>query len=277
MGVTFLQGNIGWITRSIGTLTGNVSSNFHSLSQASHGQVLVAWMNRALTGSVGLLAFLGFLRRFKAGTWDMASILLVIAPIPMVPANAYGGEMIFRVYFFALPFMAFLAAGIFFPTPHNGRSLQTFAGTAVICLGLLVGFFFGYYGKEQINYFSTQEMQASEFLVNKAPRGSLVITGTAFWPVDYQNYEARKYLAISTLRGSQVESILKDPVHQLLGYAKGSRTAFIVFSRSQILQVNSAAILPPGSLGILKSKLGQSPEYKVVFQNSDATIFQVIK
>jgi uncharacterized membrane protein YeaQ/YmgE (transglycosylase-associated protein family) len=91
----------------------NVVSGLATLGTAAPGQVLVSWVDRSLSAAVFLLAAIAFLARpwvRRTGLW-----LLVLAPLPVLAANGYGGEMIFRAYLFALPAAAFLVAALFFP------------------------------------------------------------------------------------------------------------------------------------------------------------------
>ena len=44
-----------------------------------------------------------------------------LSPLPLIVANSYGGEMVFRVYLFALPFVAFFAAASLFPDAGSRR------------------------------------------------------------------------------------------------------------------------------------------------------------
>ena len=97
--------------------------------------------------------------------------------------------MIFRIYLFGLPFVAFYAAAAFFPREISRRSegqpkrrwtalgarVALPVALPVVLLLLVPGFAAGYYGKEQANYFSPQEVSAAQFVYGIAPRGSLLI------------------------------------------------------------------------------------------------------
>ena len=61
---------------------------------------------------------------------------LTIAAVPMLAVTSYGGEVIFRVYLFALPFLAFYAATLFFPSPYKGLSANTMMGAALFGVAL---------------------------------------------------------------------------------------------------------------------------------------------
>jgi hypothetical protein len=140
MAVEFMKhGNIVWAIQSVGRLFGNFNANFIDLSRASQGQRWVALMGRGLSFFVGALAIWGGLKQLRLGYWDLSFILLVLAPAPMIAGNSYGGEMVFRIYYFALPFMAFFAASVVYPTISAGLSIRTVALTILLSLILLVG------------------------------------------------------------------------------------------------------------------------------------------
>ena len=68
---------------------------------------------------VGVLAIFGFARRVRRYR-EPVLVLLAIAPMTLILTNDYGGEMIFGVYLFALPFAAFYARPRSFPGLRRG-------------------------------------------------------------------------------------------------------------------------------------------------------------
>src|SRR5207244_12314144 len=138
----------------IGSPEGNANATLLNLASASAGMRHVALVDRALTAFVVVLAIGGAVRRVRAGFVDLSALLLAFVPFLMIPANAYGSEMLFRVYFFALPPMALLAAACFLPTPDSWRSgrvrLLAAGASALLVAGLCVA----YYGQERLNRFT---------------------------------------------------------------------------------------------------------------------------
>ncbi|MGH3847978.1 MAG: hypothetical protein ACRDS0_42210, partial [Pseudonocardiaceae bacterium] len=185
---SFITQNLYWIQASIGTLGANANSGFINLADASAGQVIVAKIDRIHSATVMALAIIGFCRRFRSRR-ELALPLLAVAPMPLILANDYGGEMIFRLYLFGLPFAAFYAAGCFFPGENSGRSPWTGLALPTVLLLLIPGFAFSYYGKEQANYFSPRELEMSRLVYGIAPRGSLLISETSDFPWAFVNYE----------------------------------------------------------------------------------------
>jgi hypothetical protein len=306
MGVGFLDGNLSWIIQSIGLFTHNFNANLINLAQASQGQVIVAWMDRGLSAFIWGLALLGSLRRIRNGQWDLPAIVLALAPIPMLAANSYGGEILFRVYYFGLPFVAFLAATLVIPVLTQVMTWRTSAVTAFLSCTLLAGFVFGYYGKEKMYYFSKDEVAAAQYLNKNAPPGSLLVDGSWDWPLQYHDYEFYNYLSIASLDKANRLSVLNDPVSRLTQLMddipsqneqieQGQRVyfkpqqppaddpadvddypaAYLIITRSQKAHIEMTGIMPAGSLDKIEQALLQSGHYQVVYANADAVILKL--
>jgi GT2 family glycosyltransferase len=276
LAVGFLKGNLYWIVESIGNPGGNANSTLINLGQASHGQRTVALIDRMLTASVWSLALLGFARRFWRGRIDLTAALLAAAPFLMLWGNAYGGEMLFRVYFFSLPFVAFLAAGLFFSAAHTGRVPLRKTGVALAgSLALFTGLLFGYYGKERQNYFSKDEVRAAQYLYGVAPQGSLLIGGVNDYPWAFKHYERYTYVALADSDARSRRRTISDPVAAIERMTASDRAhaAYVVITRSQKAAVDETGVLPAGSLDRIERKLARSPAFRTVFANRDASVF----
>jgi hypothetical protein len=278
MAATFIQhGNIVEAIQSIGHLFDNIGANLIDLSLASPGQKLIAMMSRGLTAAVGLLALFGGIRRLRQGYWDLSFILLVMAPFPLIAGNSYGGEMLFRIYFFALPFMAFFAAALLYPSPTSGTSWGTVILTVSLSVTLLVGFCFAYYGKERMFYFSQKEVDAAQYLYATAPKGSLIVDGTVNYPWGFKNYEDYTYLSLTEMSPTELSSLMKDPANILTRWMNDSSysAAYLIITRSQKANVEMLGLLPPGLLDRIEQTLAHSPKFKLVYTNVDAKIFKL--
>ena len=90
----------------------------------------------------------------------------------------YGGELLFRIFLFMTPFLAFLAAHAYLPPTSESRwswrPALVYAGSG---LAILATFLVAYYGKERQYYFTPEEVAASEYLYEQAPDRSLLISG----------------------------------------------------------------------------------------------------
>ncbi len=270
----FMAQNLPSMIEGLGNLRGNVSQNLINLSNASAGQVIVSLMGRALTALMFGLGGIGFLRRLRTGSIDLPVLLLAAAPFPALVANSYGGEILFRVYFFALPALAFLTATIFYPQRFTQSSwLRMVAGVGLSCV-ILVGFLFAYYGKEKQYYISPQEVAATQYLFNTAPPGSLIISGTSDYPSLIKNYEYYTYVNISQEPKQSRQNILQDPAKVMTEWMSNTKYdgVFLIFTRSQAAAVDMIGTMPAGSLNYIEQSLIQSGKFVVLYQNEDAAI-----
>lgn len=306
MAVGFLNGNLYWIIKSIGSLLENVNGNFINLAVASSDQQFVAKIDRLMSAAVWVLGFAGLYRRYRSGKWDLPAILLAIAPIPMIALNSYGGEMIFRVYMFSLPFVAYLAGSLFYPSLTAGISLKAPLISTLLSFILIPSFIISYYGKERMNYFSPNEVIAAEFIFNNAPKGSLIMDGVFDWPRQYTHYEDYNYLSLSLLPPDQIRKVLQNPALNLSYYmdvaAPGAvfvnpttgkygdiepnlpgvqgkadyPAAYFVITRAQLAETEMTGSLPQNWYSIITSSLTHSANFKLVYSNPDAVIYQYI-
>lgn len=283
----FFDGNLYWIRDSIGSFGGNTASTFTNLSHSSPGMVTVAWAGRALTAAIIGLAGIGFIRRLKAGIVDVPLALLAACPGVLLAANSYGGEIVFRVFLFALPFLAIAGAYAFFPTHRTGRSVPTLVAFAAASLALNVGMAFAYYGKERTTRFSPNEVAATRWLYDTAPDGALMVSGTLDYPWAWSRYERYDYVPLDATKARVRRGIESDPVATLTKMMAPYPTAYLVLTKAQEASIDMTGVMRAGTLqradlalretatvGGRLRRLGE-PWFKVVYQTPGATIFEL--
>jgi GT2 family glycosyltransferase len=271
---SFLSSNLYWIIQSIGHPDANTTSTLVNLSKVTPGQVLVADIDRLLSACLWVLAAIGCWRRRGRRKADRPFLLLALAPLPLIVSNNYGGEMLFRVYFFALPFVAIFAASALFPSPSKGRSRWTSLTATVIAAILLSGFCYSYYGKEQINYFSPDEVAAGKWVYSHAPTGSLLVSATSNWPYSFQHFEDYQYDWFALDSASLRRQVMSDPVSELATIMSPARhnRAYVIFTPSQSAEVAGLGLLPPGEVDRIEATLLASPRFRVVYRNPNAVV-----
>ncbi len=149
-----------------------------------------------LSAALWLLALLGGIRRFRSGHADHAAAALCLAPFLLFGLQAYGGEMILRIYFFMLPFVAFFATAAFLPGRQAASAVLRLpaalrAGAATTAFGLtitvvLAACLVARYGNERLDYFSPAERAAFRFLYAQARPGSTFAVEISYLPWKYQ-------------------------------------------------------------------------------------------
>lgn len=209
---------------------------------------------------------------------DLVPMLLAGSSILILVGSSYGGEAVFRVYLFCLPFLAFLAAAFFYPIPAVGRSWWTALVTMVTCGAMLAGFSLAYYGKEEMNYFTDGEVEATRFLYQLAPEESLIIEGTSTYPIRDEFYDKFSYFPIviavddppyaeCEYSADDLLSLLKDPVYP--GTTEQAPASYLIITRSQLA---STRLLGACSIQPVVDELGRNPCVEIAFFNRDAVI-----
>ena len=304
MAFGFLNGNLSWIVKSIGALLDNVNGNLINLAKVSPAQQLVAKDDRILSLGVWILGIAGFIRSYRSRQQTFTPMLLAIAPLPLLALNSYGGEMIFRVYMFSLPFVIFMAGSLFYPNERAGNSMKTPISAMLLSLIVLPSFLLAYFGKERMDYFTPNEVAAAQYIFDTAPQGAMIVDGSFNWPKFYTHYEFLNFLTLINLPTTERTRILSNPVVALSDYmdnaAPGSMyidksghgeqesgfissstpadvydypAAYLVITRSQIAMTEMTGTLPANWSEVLTTALSHSPYFKVVYKNADAVIY----
>jgi GT2 family glycosyltransferase len=275
----FLDQNFHWIALSIGTFGGNILTPPTNLKVASTGLVEVAYVDRALTVAVGVLAVVGAIRLYRRGSVELVAMLLVLSPLLLLWLNAYGGEMVFRVYLFALPFAALLASAALLPSAAARLPWKATAAGAATTVLLLAGMCVAYYGKERMNYFSPDEVRASRYVYATAPHGSLLLSISFNYPWGFTHYEDYNYGALSGQTPEGKRTLLRNPIgtiETLMGQGQTrTRPAYLIVTRSQLAEVEMTEILPRGWVATVLQRISNSPRFRLVYSNRHASVYTV--
>lgn len=273
MGAPFVNGNSHMLLASIGQLEGNVNAGLTPLAHVPPTQVFVAKVARGMTGLLLVLPILGLVRRWWTGHRDLAVLALTVSPTIWIAATRYGHEILFRVFLFALPFAAFLAAGMIFPTQRAGRPVFAGIAIAALSLALAAGLCVTYYGQEQMNYIAPDEVAAVKYFDRTAPAGALLIEGSANTPIPFEKYERFNYLAITDLPDRQRLKVIRHPARVLLRWMKGYPRGYFMVSRAQKAEVRITGDLPASALDRITAAVERSPQFKTVYRSRHAVIF----
>ncbi len=243
----------------------------------SDTQFLVAAVARGIVVVICLLALLGVVRLVLSGRVRRAPVFLALAPLALFATGGYEGEILFRIYLFALPFLAYFAAHAFVPSTSAGThprwvDAASFASAALILVGALT---VAYYGKERQYYYSPDEVAAAEYVYEQAPPGSLLIEGTRSYPGQFMNYERYKYVTLSREPQDSQARVVDDPVEVLSEWMTDPAYtgAYLIITRSQEAEVAEQGVMAAGSLERIDRALSRSPRFERVVDNRDAVVF----
>lgn len=271
----FLDGHFHWLLRSIGQLSTSVDSNLTSRVQGSDGHRLSMMLRLMMTGAVWLLALLGALRRLRHGYRDLSLGLLAIVPFLLLGLQSYGGEVLLRCYFFALPAACFFVAALLRPAPSPAIGWRSTIIAILLGVTLGTGLLASRYGNERMDYITADDLAATNYLYATAPPHSRLIAGSFSLPWKSQGYERYSWASLMDTEeflGMTGDEDDVERVASLLATPDEVPT-YLIITSSQDAYGELFGIWPDGALTRLEQRLRQSPRFTVLYENGDAVIF----
>ncbi|GGW96637.1 glycosyltransferase [Streptomyces lomondensis] len=273
----YMSENLSDLVSALSKPEANIWSGVNRLAEATPAasQIMVSWIERGMSVGVFLLAALAFVvRRWTRRT---PLPLLTISPLLLVLANAYGGEMVFRSYMFALPAVALLIAALLLPPGKRLRMRMPVV--CVVLLAMLGGLAFGYYSKEAMNYFSRQEAAATRYVTTTTPTGSLLISVTYAAPGLEMHYDRHERTQVTEESLSTRRMLMENPLTGLepLLRRAGKQPAYILLNRAQRADVHLNGEMPADFVDRLESALSRASDFKRVYANPDAVVYRYVR
>jgi hypothetical protein len=284
----YVSGHLGTLLSGFGDIGKDTSANVTARINGSALHLVVIRERLVLSGVLWLLALLGGIRRFRAGSGDHGAAALGLAPLLLFPMQPYGGEMLMRVYFFMLPFVAFFAAAALLPArpadptapPRLTGTLLRFAAVTAFSLTItviLASCLLARYGNQRADYFTPGERAAIGYVYEQARPGSTFAVEQPYLPWKYTQYDQHKYVSVSSMLGNAnppspagaVALISRD-----LRAAPGRPAGFVILTRSQRAYVEIfGGSLSPSYIAQFERLLRASPDFRLAFSNSDAQVY----
>ncbi|MEU9830889.1 glycosyltransferase [Streptosporangium sp. NPDC048047] len=284
-----LEDRFGEILESLGDAGGNLDDGLIALGDASPGQVVVAYADRALSAGLWLLAFAGaYKRRHLLRRAWLPLVAIGVSPLLFLAGGSYGGEIVFRVYLFTLPLTAFLAAALFLPARREWVRLTALP---LVFLLMVTGFFFGNYGKEQTNYFTPEEVALVQAVYKVAPPGSQIIAPTFVLPGAYDYYERYDRTWLDELPPSRtavkdlpdnvptLPEMIKNPVPsltRLMSWLPPDGKAYLIINRAQKAATETAGTFPKGTVDRLDKGAAASSRFKLLLRTPGGVVYELI-
>ncbi|MFF3845353.1 hypothetical protein [Streptomyces sp. NPDC002328] len=271
MGRPLFVETLATLKESIGELTQNSRAGYAG-QLTGPGPELAGTANVLMVLTVAALAGAAVVLRRRLTRGALPLLLVSVAPVPLFAVNDYGGEMLFRVYLFALPGAAFFAAAALVPAVAGSRRSRVkalwrrtsaFVLLAVL-LVLLAGFLPSYYGKERMFYTPPEETALVTRTLDNAPDGSLILATSGSFPQALHRYDRVEHWFFAEQELPENEKMLRDPARYLAdGIPPGTR-AYVILTRTQDVYAAGEGLLPAGGFQTLRSELSASPLFRTV-------------
>ena len=280
---TFFNGHLSQIFGQALQLEAVFTQNVANRVGGDFDHRVIADLTIVAGATMWCLALVGASRLMRRDSRYRMGIGLALAPLPLLPLQTYGGEMLLRVELFALPFTAFFAAAALVGDDDeirlHARRCAGIGGVLLVSAGL---FLFARYGNERIDYFTRSETTAVARLYALAKPGSTLVAGTGNLPWKYTQYQDHRYRLVTEMpHWSATTPVTADPGPLLQDVRdamnSSSRRSYLIIERSEEKEVDQLGYGRPGSLARFADVVAASPLFRVVYRNPDATIFTLAR
>jgi hypothetical protein len=128
-----------------------------------------------------------------------------------------------------------------------------------------------------MDYFTPQEVSASQWLYQHASRGAQVVAANSNYPWAFEHYNRYSYVFLDT--PAQVsQEVLQTPVETVAGIMDSSPNplhSYLVLTTSQSTEITLTGAWPAGSFSRITDALLASGRFHVVYQNADVRILKL--
>jgi hypothetical protein len=274
MTIAFLTGHFQTAFGSI-SLSANLHQGVTSRVKGSAGHLFVVDVRLALTGALWVAAAVGAIRRVRRGKLDLALLVVALVPFVLPILQPYGGEILIRVFLFALPAVSFFAAAVIYPSRALGRGL---ASTALLVgLGgiLLAGFQYARYGNEHVDAFTRADVKTVRALYRVAPPDATLAAFVENLPWKYRGYASYRYRTLDSMPIWQ-RTLNPDPASVIAQFEARDFTAptYVVATPSMSI-ASETYDGKDEAIGATVRMLRRSALADVVYSRDGGTIFRL--
>jgi hypothetical protein len=276
----YLSGHLETLKDDIGHLGSTISSNVTERVDGSETHVVVTRVRLATTAVLWLLAAVAAWQLWRRREWRfMRHAALAAAPFGLVALQAYGGEILLRVYLFGLPFVSLLVARLVFMR-RDGTGWRGAGAIALASVALLGAFLVTRYGNERVNLFTSREIASVERVYDIAAPGSVIVAPNPQLPWQSQGVGEYRFKTLDAELEPGAES---RPAADSLAAAVvqvverfSAPAAYVVITRNNREYEELFGAPEWGTIAELERSLAESPRFRRVFDNGDGEAFAYV-
>lgn len=276
--VAFWSGHMSALFGGLGHFGGNLTASVSDRITGTAQHRIVLDERSASAAAFFLLAAAGLLRRRHRVVDDRVAIVLMCMPFLAFGAQSYGGEIALRVYLFALPAAAILAAYLFFPATRDegvNRGWRVLVPVTICTVTLLFGFFIARYGNEAFERIPAGEVTAFDYLYAHDQNGERVLWLSEAPAVDVTPQMPWEYKDIEKINFIP-ELAPRDPA-SLTALVAALRAAgpdsYLITTSTQEAYLNQGASYPADWGKEFRARMAATPGVHTVLANPDAVIY----
>lgn len=265
MTVAFLAGHLVGLLTDLGSPAEAASAGVVRRLSGSPGHVFIVQFRLFMTLGFWVLAALGALRRFRHGYLDLEAFALATVPFGFLLLQAYGGEILLRIYLFSLPFMAFLVTGLFFPSPRP-LTWPTSRAIAVVTAAMLIAVLVAKHGNERADMITADELAAVNYVYATAPPESVLAVVNTWGAIRYRDFREYRYAQVP-------EAFLSEDLDQLVTELESDAPCtYLVITRSEQAAAEMFWGYTPGEWQHAEDVVLQSGMFDELYASRDAMV-----
>ncbi len=295
--VLYLLPRFGTVSSAFHIFEGfNLLGNAGGTAQAwgSVGQAVSALAVRTLALAVWAAVALAAWRSRRALGRIITPLVLAIVPCGLLLAQSYGGEAIYRVYLFSVPWCALILADLVLGSVWWRRTTRarparprlrvaTLGATAFVLTVMLAATMQGRHGQLMVDQQWPDDVAAARYLYAHAQPGATIVLATPDFPsrltANYDQFNTTVAVGEPDLvTGAKLHGVLGiDSLPAIASFARSfnGTTAYLVISDQMQRQAQYFGYLPDGSLAALAVALDQDPQWSIFYRNAGVVIYQL--
>ncbi|XVU22098.1 hypothetical protein ACQPZJ_33170 [Actinoplanes sp. CA-054009] len=245
-------------------------------------QEFSALVSRVLAIGLWAVALLAvFLTRKKVGR-VLIPVVLGFAPMATLVGGNYGGEAIYRVFAFSLPFVGLLVGLLWVGKGRRGVPMMIVSG--VLMAALLLAGLQGLQGQLYVHQVRATDIVAANYFYEHAETDSGLILVAPNFPTklagNYGSFNKGHVSVDISLVGDPLftNSISGARLPDIETYirAMNYKTNYLVVSDAMADYTDYFGTEPKGAMTSLETALRASADWKVFYQGPGVTIFQLV-
>lgn len=252
----------------------------------SAGAALAGKVSLIVVGSTLLLGGAGLVLGLRRGLSVLSQTLLTVAPAAVLLVQSYGGEALYRVVMFSQVGLAPLAALALVTVARRGRSRPGTMLVVLVVTAAAVAFQPAHYVNERALRVTAAEVRASQWL-SALPSGAIVYYAADAFParidaryVQHVPGQGQYDPVLTTIvpalqNGTLPGPGILDQVQEVLEYTTPRHAcSYVVFSPSQLAQVQTYGPASPAQYERLKTALTSSARYRPVYDDGGVLVLR---
>ena len=298
----YWSGHMSTIFGQIGRLGGTLSASVGSHLIGTPTHQFPVYGRIVLAGVIIALAVLGLLRRWHRRVIDRALVILLVAPMSIAALQNYGGEISLRIFLFALPAAAILAACLFFPETGDGetraadaaggehaadgeparagrshrRIVLAAAASGLVAVSLAGLFMLTRYGNEGFEQTPRGELKAMNYVYAHQRGGTAVlwlsrpsgINATPQMPWQFRDTASVRFVSLTAPRNPA------DTARVVADLRRLGRGAYLITANTEATFIRQTASYDPAWERRFRAAMAAEPGVQVVVSNRDAAVYK---